>query len=131
MTDRLNLDSQDAPSYESDSKIYYFRLQDWTGFEAIADSPEPHDIALPEAEASSLSVPRLHSLSTVIDEDGGFIVQDIVGAVYGYGPTYQAAQTDYLTSLDNHLAYLRTHENQLGPRLTRQFHQLRRLFPSR
>jgi hypothetical protein len=61
--------------------------------------------------------------------DDCYIACDLAGAVYGTGPSDDEALADFYRALDDHLAFLRTHLDELHPRLERQLALLQRLFP--
>jgi hypothetical protein len=84
---------------------------------------QSHQTGRPDVRAAPFSV--------TVDEFGNFIIQDITGAVYGTGPTYAEAHADFVAALDEHLAYLRSHQAELAPRLLDQLGELQRLFPGR
>ena len=65
------------------------------------------------------------------DEEGGFVVQDVLGAVYGAGPTFDEAIADFIVALDDHLAFLRERRDELHSDLVSQLATLERLFPGR
>jgi hypothetical protein len=65
------------------------------------------------------------------DVDGQFVVEDVLSAAYGVGPTPQAAVADFYHALDERLSFLRRNEPQLHPGLRRELQGLQRLFPGR
>jgi hypothetical protein len=69
-------------------------------------------------------------LDVIIDEDGQFVVSDVLGAVYGVGGTAQIAFADYRAAARERLSVLRQHRDALAPRLARQLEQLERLLSS-
>jgi hypothetical protein len=71
--------------------------------------------------------PAKPSLDVIIDEDGQFVVSDVLGAVYGVGGTAQIAFADYRAAARERLSVLRQHRDALAPRLARQLEQLERL----
>ncbi len=74
---------------------------------------------------------RVSPIAISNDVDGQFIVEDVLGAAYGVGPTPQAAAADFYSALDQRLLFLRRNEQQLHPGLLRELHILQRLFPGR
>lgn len=75
--------------------------------------------------------PAPDPISVVVDANGQFVAEDRLGAVYGVGPTPQAAVSDLYAALDRRLALLRAHRAQLHPGLLRELGDLERLFPGR
>jgi hypothetical protein len=64
-----------------------------------------------------------------VDPEGVWIMQDMIGAVYGAGGTLDEARAEFEAALDDHLHYLRAHRDELDERLQRQLPVLERLFP--
>jgi hypothetical protein len=63
-----------------------------------------------------------------IDEAGQYLARDILGAVYGLGPTPEAAVADFYDLLDSHIRFLRENRDRLDPVLLQQLTLLQRLF---
>jgi hypothetical protein len=77
------------------------------------------------------SAPAPPPISIVVDANGQFVAEDRLGAVYGLGPTPQAAVSDLYAALDRRLALLRARRAELHPGLLRELGDLERLFPGR
>jgi hypothetical protein len=77
------------------------------------------------------ATPTPSPISVIVDADGQFVAEDRLGAVYGIGPTPQAAVSDLYAALDRRLALLRAHRPELHPGLRRELAALERLFPGR
>lgn len=80
-------------------------------------------------EVHEVREPTRGAIAVSQDEDGGFVIQDVLGAVYGAGGTFDEALADLLIALDDHLAFLRERRDELDPRLLTQLMALERLFP--
>jgi hypothetical protein len=70
-------------------------------------------------------------LSVFVDELQQYVVQDVIGAVYGVAAQPEAAFEDYFRALTERFTFLRSRQGQLSPRLARQLEQLESLFPGR
>ena len=81
------------------------------------------------AEANAVLEPSRGPFAVSRDEVGGYIVQDLLGAVYGAGPTLDEAVGDLYVALDDHLAFLRERSAELHPQLLSQLTALEHLFP--
>jgi hypothetical protein len=75
--------------------------------------------------------PAPSPISVIVDANGQFLAEDRLGAVYGVGPTPQAAVSDLYAALDRRLTLLRTHRAELHPGLLRELGALEHLFPGR
>jgi hypothetical protein len=118
----------DRPPIEADRRILPYgddvRLRPaWDE----ADTPDVPPSQVPDVQPS----PSRQPLSVSVDEFGQFVVEDVVGAVYGVADRPEAAFEDYLSALDERLRSLRLHREHLAPKLARQLTQLETLFPGR
>jgi hypothetical protein len=68
-------------------------------------------------------------LGVSIDEYGQFVVQDVIGAVYGVGATAPEAVADFNAVLTKHMMFLRSHHDEVHADLQRQLLVLESLFP--
>ncbi len=84
-----------------------------------------------EEHPRPLESPVPPPISVIVDANGQFVAADRLGAVYGVGPTPQAALNDLYAALDRRLALLRAHRPELHPGLLRELAALERLFPDR
>ena len=79
------------------------------------------------------SAPKLqptHSALTVEqDDDGQYVIADILGAVYGVGASVEEAKEDFNVALRDHLRFLREHLAELSEGLRDQLVALQKLFP--
>lgn len=86
---------------------------------------------LSSAQETVLSQPGVSAVSMTADSEGAFVAQDILGAVYGVGPSPAEAMADFHAALDDHLSYLRINRDALHPNLVEQLAHLEALFPQR
>jgi predicted RNase H-like HicB family nuclease len=113
--ERLLMDEASSPPPRGDDRIRNFGPDD----------------AISGAETQSPVHGSRGAISVEVDDDGTFIVQDVLGAVYGTGQSYEEALDDFIASLEEHLEFLRTNRERLHDRLLRQLGLLERLFPGR
>ena len=92
--------------------------------------PEPGLLTVQE-HSRPVGAPAPPPISVIVDADGQFVAEDRLGAVYGVGPTPQAAVSDLYAALDRRLALLRAHRPELHPGLLRELAALERLVPDR
>jgi hypothetical protein len=96
--------------------------------------PPAHPEAGPltvEQRPAQPAPPPPEPISVIVDANGQFVAEDRLGAVYGVGPTPQAAIGDLYAALDRRLALLRAHRAELHPGLLHELGDLERLFPGR
>jgi hypothetical protein len=74
---------------------------------------------------------QVSPISVINDTNGLFVTEDLLGVVYGVGPTPQESVADYFAALDRRLSLLRRQRAQLHPGLMRELAALERLFPNR
>lgn len=101
---------------------------------AVRVPARPESVEAPNlAESSSraASEPSASPLSVIVDELGQYLVQDVVGGVYGVGRAAEEAFRDYWAALDERLAFLRARSDALSSHLVRQLRALEDLFPGR
>lgn len=115
-------------------------------------APEPEHVRLPAEEVSEFVLkeertspvelpagatdrfvepPPVGGLVLEVDDQGTYVVRDLLGAVYGAGATPQEARAEFEAALDDHLRFLRERFDELHPRLQKQLAALERLFPGR
>jgi hypothetical protein len=75
--------------------------------------------------------PGQASVLSFVTAAEGVLVEDVLGAVYGVGPSADAALVDYFVALDQRLRLLREKRGALHPRLAWQLQRLEGLFPGR
>lgn len=129
--DEVLLDPEsDQPGYEADHLRRIQPFWDDARLRLGADGPDTPDVtAVPVPDAQPR--PSRQPLSVSVDELGQFVVEDVIGAVYGVSDRPEAAFEDYFVALDERLRSLRANREQLAPKLARQLHQLELLFPRR
>jgi hypothetical protein len=116
-----------APPYASPDYLHIDRAV--ALIDLATDAPAT---GVPSAETSrSPERPTSGPIVLELDEDGVFVLRDITGAVYGAGPSASEARAEFDAALDDHLAFLREHMDQLSAQLRLQLSALQKLFPGR
>lgn len=114
----------------SPSPVRDVDLQDVAGLVSNqGNTLEEHDYV--SRSSRDAGRPTYQAIVIEQDEDGCVIASDLLGAVYGAGPSEGEALAHFDRALDDHLAFLRAHIDELHPRLERQLAGLQRLFPGR
>ena len=72
--------------------------------------------------------PPLATLKVEREEDGTYVVGDLVDAAYGIGETLEEARTHWHEAAHDLYLDLRKHEDRLAPRMERRLAFLRRVF---
>jgi hypothetical protein len=123
--------SESSQTPEAPEKSYGLSPLDSTEYLALLDRQTPieAELVVDRRPAQPEAPQQASPISIIVDAEGQYVAQDTLGAVYGVGPTPQAAVADFYDALRRRLSLLRTRLDQLHPALARELRDLERLFP--